>query len=32
MEELDLLASAEGLEFYDDLEMYVWLADAGGAD
>lgn len=32
MEEFELLASAEGLEFYDDLELYVWLADAGGAE
>ena len=31
-EELELLASAEGLEFYDDLELYVWLAEAGGAE
>jgi hypothetical protein len=32
MEELDLLASTEGLEFYDDLELYAWLADADGAE
>jgi type VI protein secretion system component VasF len=32
MEELDLLASAEGLEFYDDLELYAWLADTDGGN
>jgi hypothetical protein len=32
LEEMDLLTSAEGLEFYDDLELYAWLAGAGGAD
>ncbi|MCI0659204.1 MAG: hypothetical protein L0170_19290, partial [Acidobacteria bacterium] len=26
-EDFELLTSAEGLEFYEDLEFYGWLAD-----
>lgn len=29
LEDLELITSSEGLEFYDDLEFYRWLADAG---
>ena len=28
LEEIELLASAEDLELYEDLEFYGWLADA----
>lgn len=27
IEDLDLLASGEGLDFYEDLEFYAWLAE-----
>ena len=29
--DIALLASADGVEFYDDLEFYVWLAEAPDA-
>jgi len=29
LEDLELITSSEGLEFYDDLDFYRWLADAG---
>ena len=28
LEDIDILASTEDLEFYDDLDFYYWLADA----
>lgn len=31
VEDLDLLASAEGLDFYADLDFYLWLDEDGGA-
>lgn len=30
-EDLELLASGEGVEFYADLDFYLWLAEDGGA-
>lgn len=30
-DDLELLASGEGVEFYADLDFYVWLAEDGGA-
>lgn len=31
MEDIELLASSEPIEFYDDLEFYEWLAEREGA-
>lgn len=31
MEDLELLASSEAIEFYDDLEFYGWLAEENRA-
>ncbi len=31
MEDLDLLATAESLDFYGDLEFYSWLEEREGA-
>ena len=28
LEDVEILASSEGLDFYDELEFYHWLADA----
>jgi len=30
-EDLELLASGEGVEFYADLDFYLWLEEDGGA-
>lgn len=32
LEDLDLLASADQLELYENLEFYAWLAESSGND